>query len=432
MKKIALLLLALAFSVTDAHALYKNNPYTGKRDYYEAGLSTSASSFLNDYNGTSFADDQIFVADNSSGGTPRTIPDCDDSAGQHLNYDNSTNSFSCGTSTSGSGGWSDGGATITLTTSTDNVGIGGAALGKLSVDGDTDENQLVIQGHSTQTSSIVVIEKSDGTDLVTIGNDGTVAFLGSGTPGATLGDGTTASYAMTSSLSGANDPTLTFIDSGWKWGAVSEDLSGVFTSNTLTYSSSTGVTSIAFTSIGLTTGAASNFSGGTTTLGAVAGAIDGGGATSLEIPNGTAPTVDAEGEIAYETDDDDLHVYDGAVDVVLAGKNRVVFSFSILAPASTSDSIMKQLPRATTITKVTLKCTGGTNVVGRLYEVDGDGDQGDQVGVETGDWTVTTTETEDTSFNNATFDAGDYIAWDTTSVSGSVTTFNVTVEGYET
>jgi hypothetical protein len=40
---------------------------------------------------------------------------------------------------------------------------------------------------------------------------------------------------------------------------------------------------------------------GTVTLGVVAGAIDAGGATSLEIPNDTAPTVNADGEIAVDT-----------------------------------------------------------------------------------------------------------------------------------
>ena len=42
-------------------------------------------------------------------------------------------------------------------------------------------------------------------------------------------------------------------------------------------------------------------SGATVTLGTVSGAIDAGGATSLEIPNGTSPTVDADGEIAVDT-----------------------------------------------------------------------------------------------------------------------------------
>lgn len=42
------------------------------------------------------------------------------------------------------------------------------------------------------------------------------------------------------------------------------------------------------------------------------GAWDFGGATSVEIPNGTNPTTNAEGEVAYDTDDDAIEVYDGS------------------------------------------------------------------------------------------------------------------------
>src|SRR3990167_2712954 len=62
-----------------------------------------------------------------------------------------------------------------LVTATDTVTIcSAAALAKLAVDGDTDEIQLLIQGHSTQTSSLAVFENSAGTDLVTISNTGVI------------------------------------------------------------------------------------------------------------------------------------------------------------------------------------------------------------------------------------------------------------------
>lgn len=51
--------------------------------------------------------------------------------------------------------------------------LGAVNLAKLGVDGDTDENQLVIQGHSTQTSDIVVVENSAGTNLWTSSANGT-------------------------------------------------------------------------------------------------------------------------------------------------------------------------------------------------------------------------------------------------------------------
>lgn len=142
-----------------------------------------------------------------------------------------------------------------------------------------------------------------------------------------------------------------------------------------------------------------------------------------------APTV--EGQAIWESDTDELTVGDGSISIVIGAKTNTVFAFNIHDIDAGMDDIKMPFTRATTITKVTVFVTGGTNVVGRLYEVDGDGDDADAVGVESSDWTFTTGETEDTSFNNATFDAGDYIQWDTTSVSGSVTGFMIAVEGYE-
>lgn len=53
------------------------------------------------------------------------------------------------------------------------VVVGGvASLGKLSVDGDADEIQLLVQGNATQTTSLLVAEQSDGTDVLTLTNAG--------------------------------------------------------------------------------------------------------------------------------------------------------------------------------------------------------------------------------------------------------------------
>ena len=50
------------------------------------------------------ADDQVAVSDSSTASTWRTLPNCADSGGNHLNYTASTNTFSCGTSGSGGSG----------------------------------------------------------------------------------------------------------------------------------------------------------------------------------------------------------------------------------------------------------------------------------------------------------------------------------------
>lgn len=79
------------------------------------------------------------------------------------------------------GAWTDSTTTLYLTTTTDDVVIGASSpvsSAKLSVDGDADQIQCLIQGHSTQTSNIFVVEKSDGTDLLAVSNTGGLTIGG--------------------------------------------------------------------------------------------------------------------------------------------------------------------------------------------------------------------------------------------------------------
>lgn len=97
-----------------------------------------------------------------------------------------------------------------LTTTTDNLAVGGSTnLGKVTVDGDTDEVQLIVQGNATQTTNPFVVEKSDGTDLFSVSNTGTITSGGSGTEALTLGSGAQATYVVTANVSGT-DTTQTF------------------------------------------------------------------------------------------------------------------------------------------------------------------------------------------------------------------------------
>lgn len=50
------------------------------------------------------ADDQIFISSSTSAGAWKSVADCDDTGGNHLNYDTATNTLSCGTSSSAGGG----------------------------------------------------------------------------------------------------------------------------------------------------------------------------------------------------------------------------------------------------------------------------------------------------------------------------------------
>src|SRR5690606_16433994 len=65
--------------------------------------------------------------------------------------------------------WTDEGAYIYLTETTDSITIGGTTeLAKLAIDGDADEVQFLVQGNGTQTSNLAVFEQSDGTDVLNI------------------------------------------------------------------------------------------------------------------------------------------------------------------------------------------------------------------------------------------------------------------------
>lgn len=95
--------------------------------------------------------------------------DSDATTGQQIYVCESANTWVLQGDGGGASGWTDDGTELRLTTSTDEVEIGSAATlsAKLAVNGDADEIQLLIQGNATQTSDILVIENSAGTDILT-------------------------------------------------------------------------------------------------------------------------------------------------------------------------------------------------------------------------------------------------------------------------
>lgn len=213
-----------------------------------SGFLTSASGTVTK---TTMADDQIFIASSPTAGAATSMPDCDDTGGQHLNYDTTTNTPTCGTSSGSTGGWTDNTTAINLTTNTYNVGVGspaGTSLGKMSVSGDTNENILVVRGVNGQTATTFVIQSNDASTIFSVSNDGSVSSRGDGVGSMTLGTGQAAQ--------------TTYI--------VSADLA-------------TGDNNITFGP------SVATFSNGVDVTG------------SLEVPNGASPTVDALGEVAVDT-----------------------------------------------------------------------------------------------------------------------------------
>lgn len=105
-------------------------------------------------------------------------------------------------------------------------------------------------------------------------------------------------------------------------------------------------------------------------------------------------------------------------------------AFVIAYPTDAFDFPFWQTKRAITIVAVSAICKSGTNVIGALDEYDGAA-SGVDAPVDA-DWTVTTSEYTDASFTNPDLDAGDWLGWHTTSVSGEVVTFSITFEYTET
>lgn len=121
---------------------------------------------------------------------------------------------------------------------------------------------------------------------------------------------------------------------------------------------------------------------------------------------------------------------DGISGDVITGKMTKTFPLVIQNPGESHDFPFWQTGKKIVITGVSAVCTGGTNVIGALDEYNATGTSVDAV-VDS-DWTITTSEFTDTSFTNADIDAGDWVGFHVTSVSGTVNFLSITVDYYET
>lgn len=122
----------------------------------------------------------------------------------------------------------------------------------------------------------------------------------------------------------------------------------------------------------------------------------------------------------YSADDDS---YPG--DSVSALYARYEVKSFIIENPDTLHRRLWKAPEAITIDSVFGICEGGTNIVGALDEYSYDGSTLDAA--VDADWTITTSMYSDGSFTNAALDAMDWLGWHTTSVSGSVASFTLTI-----
>lgn len=217
----------------------------------------------------------------------------------------------------------------------------------------------------------------------------------------TFGDSSLSTFVWTWALSGATDPTATFAN------------------NLITFNTPI----VAGGSTSRITGSNSAYVDFATASTLIFGGVDYMRLTSL-----ASPAQVTNANTAWDSDDFRLFIADGTRAVSVGNKTKTR-SFVIPSPTASSDFPFWQSKYAITITAVSAICLNGTNVVGQLQEYNGTA--GSAVDVDS-DWTITTSEYTDTSFSNAAIDAGDWIGWKTTSVSGTVDYLIVTFEYYET
>jgi hypothetical protein len=143
---------------------------------------------------------------------------------------------------------------------------------------------------------------------------------------------------------------------------------------------------------------------------------------SVQIPNGTGPTVDGAGEVAVDTTTDQFQFY-GAAKRALPSIQSM--SFVIPAPATTDDINVMKAPYGMTILGIDAIVQGTTSATGQLQECDSTGASctdldSDIVADADG-------AADDGTLTDSAIASGAWLRWKTTSVSGTPTFLTVTV-----
>lgn|SRR3990167_2283637 len=159
----------------------------------------------------------------------------------------------------------------------------------------------------------------------------------------------------------------------------------------------------------------------------ISGALvwDFGGASSIEIVNGTGPTVDAAGEIAIDTTADQF-IYYGTAKRVISPTSTIAFALD--TPAATDYVTMFKAPYALTITDIhciTDPSDSGESVSIEILEGNSTGDSTTTV-----DAAITCDSDgaeDDGTLTNGAIDAGDWIVLELGTVTGTVSVLSGSV-----
>lgn len=156
---------------------------------------------------------------------------------------------------------------------------------------------------------------------------------------------------------------------------------------------------------------------------------DFGGATGLEVPNGAGgTTVNATGEVTVDATTGSYNFYDGTAERVVSPVHSK--SFTVIVATTSSDYHIWRVPTAyaqgITIISISVLNEGAGDVVGCLDEMDSDGNNA--VAIDSDMTAVAGTNNTNTTLDNPTVDAGDYIDWHTTTVAAANVQLTVTFE----
>lgn len=328
------------------------------------------------------SDDTLLNGSGSSAASWVSIPNCPDSGGNHLNYATASNSFSCGTSGGGSGynTIQDEGSALTQRAIVNFIGSGITCVD----DGSSKTNCTVSTGAASAYDQL----QEEG---VNITQRSTIDFVGSGF---TISDtGSKSQLALEADVNGIADLSTN--------GIIARTSSGAFSPRTITGPANgisvtngdgvSGNPTLALTNdlSGLeglsSTGFAVRTASDTWTNRSIAGTANeitvtnGDGVSGdptlslssivdlsskvLRIPTGTAPTVDAAGEIAEDTTQSQL-LY-GATPNVLSPNKQACFTITDLV--STDDNFQFFVAdRDITVTQVGCRYEGTGSTVATI------------------------------------------------------------------